>query len=373
MLLISFGHLVHDVFTAFLAPILPLLIAKFSLSYAAAGLISVMLRMPSLLNPLVGAYIERWGLRKILVVCPAATAVGMCLMGAAPSYYAVLLLAAITSISTSLFHVPAPVLVQELAGRRVGAALSAFQMGGELARTVGPLLVLGALTFCPLERLYLLTPIGFLASALLYWRLRDLPRGRVSPGLKAGGAVLDTLRFDRTLFWGISGIVLSKCLTASIMATFLPAYLMAKGERLWFAGVALSIVEAAALVGVLLSGTLSDRIGRKRILVGLTAATPVAMLFFLYSSGWLRIPALILTGLSAFTTAPVILALIQRRGFPYPSVANGIYFAINFALGSAIVLLAGKLSDAIGMEATFRAMAVCSCVGLPFALRIEDR
>ena len=126
------------------------------------------------------------------------------------------------------------------------------------------------------------------------------------------------------------------------------------------------------MIGVLASGTLSDRLGRKSVLIGLTVATPISMLVFLYCPGWFRGPALVLVGLASFTSTPVILALIQRRGFAFPSIANGIYMTINFVLGSALVLLAGALSDRIGIEATFLVFAICSLASIPFAFLVED-
>jgi len=41
VILISFGHLVHDTYTSLLSPLLPLLIEKFALSYSMAGLLGL--------------------------------------------------------------------------------------------------------------------------------------------------------------------------------------------------------------------------------------------------------------------------------------------------------------------------------------------
>ena len=40
VLLISTAHLVHDTFSSFLAPLLPLLIEKLGISYAMAGMLT---------------------------------------------------------------------------------------------------------------------------------------------------------------------------------------------------------------------------------------------------------------------------------------------------------------------------------------------
>ncbi len=80
------GHFVHDVFSSFLAPWLPLLIEKLTLSLALAGSLTIFIRIPSLLNPLIGMAADRVDMRYMVIAAPAVTAVCMSLIGLAPSY-----------------------------------------------------------------------------------------------------------------------------------------------------------------------------------------------------------------------------------------------------------------------------------------------
>lgn len=373
IVIISVGHLCHDIYTSFLSPLLPLLIKKLELTYTSAGFISVMLRLPSLFNPLIGAYVDRFNLKYIVIISPTITAIAMCLIGLAPTYQVIAILVLITGISSSCFHVPTPVLIKELAGKRIGAAMSSFQIGGELSRSIGPMVVLGAVSLWTINGIYRLIPIGLIMSFLLFWIFRELPDPNPpAHEHKISGSILNTLNHARTLFVSMFGILLCKSLTASVLTAFLPTYLTAKGESLWFSGGALSLLQASAIGGVFVSGTLSDKIGCKKMLVILTASTPFLMLLFIYSNGWFFIVSLLLLGLSAFSTTPVILALIQKSRFRYPSIANGLYMTINFMLSSTMILFAGALSDAIGIESTFNWCALCSLIGLPFAIFLKD-
>ena len=56
---ISAVHFIHDCYTAFLAPALPLIIEKLGISYGMTGLLAVIQRIPSLFNPLIGIIAER--------------------------------------------------------------------------------------------------------------------------------------------------------------------------------------------------------------------------------------------------------------------------------------------------------------------------
>lgn len=60
---IAAAHLLHDVFSSFFAPLIPLLIEKLGFSYAIAGLLSVIQRLPALFNPLIGLIADRLVIR----------------------------------------------------------------------------------------------------------------------------------------------------------------------------------------------------------------------------------------------------------------------------------------------------------------------
>ena len=370
--IISGSHLFHDMYTSFLAPVLPLLIEKFAFSYAAAGFLSVLMRLPSLVSPAVGSWADRRSLKYLVIASPALTAIAMCLMGNVSSYFGLAVLAAIAGISSTCFHVPAPTLLKAVAGRRPGMAMSFFQVGGELSRTIGPIVVLCAVSWWTLAGLYRLIPFGVGVSLFLHWAFQDLPAVHTPAGSSAGRSrIVEVLCHERSLFLALLGILVCKSFSASVVAAFLPVYLTAQGASVWLAGSALALLQAAAIAGVFITGTLSDKIGCKKMLLGLTIVTPVSMLLFIYSSGWLLIVALVLLGLTAFSSTPVVLSLIQQRCTAYPSTANGMYMMISFTLGSLAVLLAGVLSDAIGIAGAFKICAGCSLLGLPFLLLLN--
>jgi len=52
-------HFIHDTFTSFIAPLLPLLIEKLGLSLTLAGSLSVFSGLPSLFNPFLGVLADR--------------------------------------------------------------------------------------------------------------------------------------------------------------------------------------------------------------------------------------------------------------------------------------------------------------------------
>ena len=154
ILTLSIAHFIHDVYSSFLAPLLPLLIEKLSMSLTQAGFLSTVMQIPALLNPYIGVLADRISVRYLVILAPAMTAVPMSLIGMAPGYGVLLILLFVTGISVSVFHVPAPVMVADLSAARKGRGMSFFMTGGELARTVGPLVAVAAVSLFGLEDFY---------------------------------------------------------------------------------------------------------------------------------------------------------------------------------------------------------------------------
>ena len=214
-------------------------------------------------------------------------------------------------------------------------------------------------------------PLGIIISIVLLIKLKDeksITHKSKKHNFKE--SISTTLRQGKKLIYALLGILLIKSFTASVVSAFLPTYLSFKGYSLWMAGGALSILQAAAIIGVLLTGTISDIIGRRRLLIFVSFCSPLAMLLFLIGIKHALIPVVILLGLISFSSTPVILALIQENNFKYPSIANGIYMTISFLLTSIIVLFFGKIADILGLEKAFLISGLCSFLGLPLVFLI---
>ena len=134
---VSAAHFIHDVYSSFLAPLLPLLIDKLSISYAFAGLFVFCQRVPSLFNVVIGIHLNRLKIRYFVIFTPAVTATCMSLLGLSPHYAMVMILLFIMGISASFFHVPGPVMIKRFSGNKIGRGMAFYMVGGEIARTIG--------------------------------------------------------------------------------------------------------------------------------------------------------------------------------------------------------------------------------------------
>jgi MFS transporter, FSR family, fosmidomycin resistance protein len=367
---ISMAHLIHDTYSAFLAPILPLLIDKLGITVLLAGLLDIARKLPALANPFIGIMADRMSVRYFVILAPAITSIAMSLMGIAPTYIFLLILAFMAGIGSTIFHVPAPVMIKHVSHDQIGKGMSYYMLGGELARTLGPLLILGAISLWGLEGTYRLIPLGLIASVILYFRLRNIEIRQDFDRTKELSA-RKTFKKLLPFFITIAGIMFFRSAMKSALTIYLPTYLTTKGSTIWVAGISLSILQFAGAGGTFAAGIISDRIGRKNTLLIISIANPIMMFLFIYVQGIWTIPVLILNGLFLFGSGPVILALVHDLDSEHMSFINGVYMTINFIFSSFMVLGVGYFADTIGLDLTYKISAWIALGSIPFVLSIK--
>ncbi|HHC11078.1 MAG TPA: MFS transporter [Campylobacterales bacterium] len=365
---LSFAHLSHDTFSSFLAPLLPLLIEKLGISLFMSAFLDIARRIPSLFNPFFGLIAEKTGAKYFVILTPAITAISMSLIGISSSYTMLIILLIVSGISSALFHIPSPTMIKETSGDRVGLGMSFFMVGGELARTVGPLLVLAGVSWWGLEGIYRLMPIGILASIILYIKLKDFDIDRPLTKPKEKGDVKRLLKKYRLFFIAIAFFIMAQSGMKSALTFYLPVYLVHQGESLWYAGISLSILQFFGILGTFLSGNISDKIGRKNTLFIATIGSILFMAFFIYTS---NIIVLAFLGLFVFATNPVLLALVQDSSSHMPTFMNSIYMSINFGVSSFMVFVVGYLGDSYGLHFTYIASALIALVAVPMVFMLD--
>ncbi len=362
------GHLVHDTYAAFLAPLLPVLQDTLGMGYAGAGGLAIFTQIPSLFTPFIGYLADRISLRYFVILAPAATATLMSAIGFAPTYLTLALLLLAVGLSTAAFHAPAPAMIARLSGNRVGMGMSIFMAAGEMGRTLGPIIAVAGITWWGLDGLWRMAAAGWLASVVLFWRLRSVAaRPATSKRIGIGEMLPEARRVFPLLAWMMGGMMLM--LVA--LTTYLPIFMRDELQAsLWLAAAALTILEAAGVAGALMAGTLSDRWGRRRVLLVLVSASPVLLLAFLYAPSWLALPLLIALGLAAISPTPVMMAIVQDQFPDHRAAANGVYMFINFLLRAVALWGVGTLADSFGLTTAFTVGAVAAFAAIPAVLRL---
>ncbi|MBN2617858.1 MAG: MFS transporter [Spirochaetales bacterium] len=364
ILLVSFGHFWHDIFTAFVTPLMPVLKDNFGLSYLQTGWILIAVRIPSLLSANIAGYAEKHSPKWFVILCPLVTSISITLLGVAPNYYVILILVFISGLSAAGFHVPAPTLLKRSAPNRIGLAMTSFQIGGEAARTMGPLIVVLILSTIGLKNMYFLIPISILVSLGFYYSFKKIDVS-LDPKDKKNGSIISTLKEGWWIFLLIGGISIHKSIITTLAKSFLPMFLQDSGYSLFKANGALSIVQGATVAGVIVGGIFIDRIGAKKILYIVLSTATIFTSMFIFIPSLPIYPMLVLIGFFSFASMPAIYTLIQGRGFNFPTTANGIFMSLNFGITSLMLIIAGKLSDMLTISTTYKVLGLGVLIGIP--------
>ena len=358
VVIISVAHFVHDCYTSFLAPALPLIIEKLGISYGLTGMLAVIQRIPSLFNPFIGILAERPLMKYMVILSPALTAICMSLIGIAPGYIFLAVVLFFSGLSSTLWHIPTPVMVKHFSGTRTGKGMSFYMVGGELARTAGPIIILGVISWWGLEGTWKMIPFGIIASVVLYFNFRSanfLP-ATSSREHQEGSYWKIFLRFSPA-FILTGGFHFFQAGIKSSVTYFLPTYLTSLGNTLHYSEIALAVIQLAGAVGALLAGTLSDKLGRNRTLFIVGLVTPLLTLLFLRLEGFWIFPVLVVLGFFLFAPISVMLAVVQDLDTDKKAFVNSIYMTLNFFTSVMVYPLVGAIADRVGFLPTFRTIA----------------
>ena len=328
------------------------------------------MQLPAILNPFIGYMADKISLRYFVIFAPAVSATLIGLLGFAPDYASLMFLFFLTGISVAAFHAPAPAIVARISGKRVGLGMSLFMASGELGRTVGPIIAVSAVSAWGLDGIFRLIAIGWASSFVLLWRFRKLSaRDYYQKPMSLRSEFPKLWRF----FLPILFIVISRSFLTGSLTTFLPTFLSNEGATLFLAGISLSILEGAGVLGALSSGTISDRVGRKPTLMVAFSLSALFMFLYLQAEGWLVIPFLLLLGFTSLSPQPVLLALVQDELPNNRAFANGIFLMMSFLVRSGVLVLLGAAGDAWGLRFVFYGSGFFALLAIPAILTLPGK
>lgn len=357
----AFAHFTGDLYAAFLAPLLPLVVAKFELSLALAGLMGTAFNATAALSqPLFGLAADRLTRPVFTVVGPTITVLGMGLVGLAPSYGLMLGILFLTGLGVASFHPQSFALAGELGGSQRGTALSVFVAGGELGYALGPLFVAPIVGSLGLQGTVAAALPGLGACGALWVLTRDWrgtpspPPDRLARDLRQHGRLL-------ALVWLI--VVIRSVIILSFIL-FLPLLARERGQSLLVGATAVFLFGGIGALGGLAGGALSDWLGRRAILaVSFLLGTPLLLLFTTTDGPWGLLP-LALGGMSLYLSAPVNVAIAQEVLPSRASLASAMVTGMAWGMAGISLTLVGAVADRLGLAQTLSLVLGLAVVGL---------
>jgi FSR family fosmidomycin resistance protein-like MFS transporter len=384
--LISAGHMMTHWYPATFYLLLPLIGNDLGLSFSQIGSILTCQYAAGALSNLPGGMAVDLIGRKGLLMAVALSWIGLpyLVMGLSHSYWMLLGCAALVGIGNNLWHPTAIPLLAQNHPQRSGLVVSIHAMGGHLGDAVAPLVIGAMLTVLSWRDVMIMNIVpGVIASVLLLILLGQSGALNTGPGHSGSDPTAAKARKSSPSIEGVLSLLTNRTvvtlslgsamrsMTAMTLLTFLPLFLANEMgyPPSWIGGL-LFALQAAGFVAAPVSGHLSDRMGRRNIIMASMAMSGVVLLFMALAG---RSPAFALfvafLGFFLFATRSVLQAwLLESAPKHLGGTAIGILFGAQ-AVGAAIgPLAAGVIADHYGITATFYCLAATIVIANLFIL-----
>jgi len=379
---IGAGHALTHTYTAALALLLPFIANDLRLTYSQIGLlIAVRQFMSAVVNLPAGMLVDTIGRRDLfMTIALLGMAVPYFLLSTTSTFWIMVVCVALGGFGSFLWHPSAITSISDMYPTRRGYGLAMHELGANVGDTLMPVLtgaLLGLLTWR--QVITLNVAIGVLFGILVlrviaHARLRapQAATRTLSPSGYLSGLRALTRNTNLMILAMVSGI---RSFTQQGLQSFLPLYLVHELKHpAVVVGAYLSVVQLSGMVATPIAGSLSDRIGPKRVAaVGMLTTSLALAGFAAIDLGSAFVGALALVGFFTYSMRPALfrwaIGVAPRQ---YEGTTVGALFTTQAMFSTMMPLVGGAIADRIGLIAVFYLIAVALVVGNLIVLMVPD-
>ena len=385
---LAVGHVgFHWILQSFVV-VVPEIQHTFGLNGVGVGGIQAVRELTSGLITLPGGVVvgmlRRWW-SWLLAVCVGASGLGSLLMGISPVYPLLLMGVSVVSVSHSLWHLPAAASLSHHFANRRGTMLSFHGVGGSVGDVAGPLVtgvLLLVLGWRGILSIYAIGP--FFMAFLAVWIFKGIGGLRENDVKTAGLAerlAMTKAIFKSRLLQGMTVVRGLRSMALGAVVTLLALYL---GNDLDLAvfnrGFHISLLIAVGLLAKPMAGMVSDKLGRKQVLVpGLIWSCVLATMIVVFDDGISLTITIALLGLFLYPDQPILTAaLFDVLGREEATIGLGVVSFVSFLMAATSPLIAGAIYEISGFHAGMIYVAVLFALAavvftlLPLENQIDD-
>ncbi len=360
------AHFSHHVSNSILNPLLPFIRDSFALTYGQSGwLVSAFAVALGFSNAPIGMLADRFGARLVVVGGLMLTGLVSAAVALSGSYWQLFGLLILLGLVSGSYHAPASALMARVypASSR-GAALGLHITGGHLSFFVVPAVAAWLVTLTGTWKTpYLWLAFAPILAGLWLWQLA--PKDHTPPAGKT----------DRlAVFRELGGIVrlVGPLVSASIgfqvaqaaLMAFMALYLVdVRGIEPAWAAVLFGVPQLIGLLGSPLAGLLSDKIGRRGvILIALGIMGPAFLALTLVPNEVIVLPLVVMGVSAAMRLVPTEVLVMDTAPAHRRATALGAYHMLVQQSGGLAAPALGILASGIGIGPAFG--GVCMTLGV---------
>ncbi len=362
--LITFSHAVQHVYAASLPLVYPYVVAQFHVSYALLGLVLGASGVVGGLLQGAAGLMERASARRLLVGQNLLLAGSTVAAGAAPGFALFGAARCFGQVVASPQHPVGSAALSHRFPERRATVLSWHVIGGSLGTISVPLVASLVIAHWGWRAsLFVFAVPMALGGLLLALRLREKVEGHAAAPTRATADVplRAALLRRSTVLVLVSATLAAGGRGLGVLNAYVPSYLRSGlGLGTVMVGVIFTVLLLGSVVGPVVAGQVSDRLGRRKVVLAAYALGAAAIAVFGVAGS--HVPLLLVSGLLvgifAYAESPLLQSVFsdavqgtaQRAAF-------GIFFAVAYGFGSIWATVIGKVIDAAGFHAAFLVMA----------------
>ena len=371
LLAATFGHFSVDMYSGMLPLILLALTQPLGLSYGQIGLVSMLYSLAgSVSQPFFGWLGDQRGARPMAVLGVAAIATTVGVMRFVDNYSTLVVLAIIAGTGSGAFHPQGATLAARAPSAQRGTSASLFMLGGNTGFAFGPIFNTAIFAMTGSYMPETLAALGLAQAAIIFWALASLSREDYHAS--ALSATTTAKRAAISVIIVLMLVMFLRSWVQSSVSTYVPQVFKSFGYSNADAGTVLFSVLLPLAIGGLIGGTLSDKIGRRRVLIVSTALSGPLLWLLLFTNGPSVYFAGALLGLATGASTPVTLVMAQSllpRGL---GLMSGIVLGFTFISGAIGVAISGVFADQIGLLQTMNLNAALPVIAAALAFLLPD-
>ncbi|MBU0970145.1 MAG: MFS transporter [Proteobacteria bacterium] len=365
-------HFTGDFYSSFFTPLLPAFMDKLELTLAQVGLLTGLVRfLAFIVQPVVGYLADRHESR--IFVFSGLFLAFFCIpfSGIAPNFTILLLVLALGSIGSSMFHPSTTGMVPLYSGNKTGFCLSIYNTGGTLAFALGPVFITWYVTRYSLEAMPYTLILGLVAFIFCFKYL-PLPVSENLAHLGFLGSMKDSLGKVYKPILLIWVVMVLRAVTGQTFMTFMPIFLADQGHTLFSVGLIVALFIMGGTLSGLLAGYLADRTGFKKIFMLSFILMPPTLLLYLFLPGpWVYFGSF-LAGFSVLASLPLGVVMAQKLAPKSRAMVSSLMMGFAYGLGGTISPFMGKLADMVGLETVLLYSAFIPLLCLGFIIKFPD-
>lgn len=236
-----------------------------------------------------------------------------------------------------------------------------FLSGGNIGYFLGPLVAGLVVSTLGLPGSLLLLPIGVVTVVILF-------RIRVGEQHGASQTTDQTRPANTRLIALLATITAFRSIAIQSVVTFLPLYFVAEGNSILLATSITSLWLGIGVLGQLAGGHISDRIGRRPVIVASLITGGASFYGFLNSSGPISILLLALSGILLYASWSVIVVMSSEAAPSNVGAVTGFMLGFSVGVGGFGALGFGAAADRLGLDFAFALTIASALVGGLLAL-----